>query len=126
VPEKPYTVKDTRRVDERGRRRVPLKIPGKHEIDFKDIRNPLDSAFRYYRAQLEHLPGSRWPRSGEISDLLLGFVISTQQLYAATILLMADDRLKPLVMPAGVLHVVVKARNLLAISEAPGQLPLCS
>jgi len=120
-----YTVKDTRRVDARGQRRVPVEIPGKRRIDFKEIRDSLDSAFRYYRAQLEHLPGSRWPRSGEIVDLLRGFVISTQQLYAATILLMADNRPKPLVMPAGVVAraLVEGLGNMLGILESPDTAP---
>ena len=118
---KPYTVKDSRRVDARGRRREALKIAGKREIHFEDIRKPLDSAFQYFRAQVEHLPGRRWPRSGEIHALLRGFIVSTQQLYAATILLMADDRPKPLVMPAGVVAraLVEGLGNLLAILEAP-------
>ena len=121
MPEKPFTVKDTRRVDEKGRRRVPFEIAGKRPVDFKSIRDPLDSAFRYFRAQLEHMPGDRWPRSGEMPALLFGFVVSTQQLYAATILLMADNRPKPLVMPAGVVAraLVEGLGNLMAILEAP-------
>jgi hypothetical protein len=121
MADKPYTVKDRRRIDERGQRREAQTIPGKREIRFKDVRDPLDSAFRYFRAQIERLPGRNWPRSGEVRDLLRGFVISTQQLYEGTILLMADNRPKPLVLPAGVVAraLVEGLGNLLAIVEAP-------
>jgi hypothetical protein len=121
MPEKPFAIKDSRRVDEKGRRRVPVGIAGKRPVDFKTIGDPLDTAFRYYRAQLEHMPGRRWPRSGEMPALLFGFVVSTQQLYAATILLMADNRPKPLVMPAGVVAraLVEGLGNLMAVLEAP-------
>ena len=119
--DKPYTVKDRRRIDERGQRRQGQTVPGKREIHFKDIKDPLDSAFRYFRAQIEHLPGRDWPRSGEVRDLLRGFIISTQQLYAGTIILMADNRPKPLVLPAGVVAraLVEGLGNLLAIVETP-------
>src|SRR5438105_1258710 len=125
MADKPYTVRDRRRVDSRGRRRQELSVAGKRGIHFKDVRDPLDSAFRYFRAHVEHLPGRRWPRSGEMHDLLRGFIISTQQLYAATILLMADDRPQPLVMPAGVVAraLVEGLGNLLAILEAPATAP---
>jgi hypothetical protein len=88
MAEKPYTVKDRRRIDERGRRRDAQIDPGKRVIHFKDVRDALDSAFRYFRAQVERLPGLGWPRSGEVRDVLRGFISSTQQLYAATIILM--------------------------------------
>lgn len=119
--DKPYTVKDRRRINERGQRREGQTVPGKREIHFKDIKDPLDSAFRYFRAQIERLPGRNWPRSGEIRDLLRGFIVSTQQLYAGTIILMADNRPKPLVLPAGVVAraLVEGLGNLLAIAEAP-------
>jgi hypothetical protein len=125
MPEKPFTIKDSRRVDEKGRRRIPLEIAGKRPTDFKTIREPLDAAFSYYRAQLEHMPGQRGPRSGEMASLLFGFVVSTQQLYTATILLMADNRPKPLVMPAGVVAraLVEGLGNLMAILEAPDSAP---
>jgi hypothetical protein len=121
----PFTVKDSRRVDEKGQRRTPLEIAGKRPLDFKILRDALDTAFRYYRAQLEHMPGQRWPKSGEMSGLLFGFVVSTQQLYAAAILLMADNRPKPLVMPAGVVAraLVEGLGNLMAILDAPDTAP---
>jgi len=125
VAGKPYTIIDSRRVDARGRRREALKITGKREIHFEDVRKPLQSAFRYFRAQVEHLPGRRWPRSGESHDLLRElvrrFIISTHQLYTATISLMADNRTPALVMPAGVVAraLVEGLGNLLAILEAP-------
>lgn len=123
--EKPFTVTDRRRVDERGRPRERIKIPGKTDVQFKAIGDPLDSAFRYFHAQVERLPGRGWPRSGEVNDLLRGFVTSTHQLYAATILLMADDRPKPLILPAGIVarSLVEGLGNVLAILDAPATAP---
>jgi hypothetical protein len=125
MADKPYSVNDRRRIDEKGRRREEPKIAGKHEIHFQDIGDALHSAFRYFRAQIEHLPGRGWPKSGDVRDLLRGFTISTQQLYAATIMLMADNRPKPLVMPAGVVAraLVEGLGNLLAILEKPESAP---
>lgn len=121
MAEKPYTVKDRRRIDARGKRREAVKIPGKRELHFKEVQDSFDSAFAYFRAQVERLPGRNWPRSGQLRDLLRGFIISTQQLYAATILLIADNRPKALVMPAALVAraLVEGLGNLFAILEDP-------
>lgn len=121
-PKKPYTVSDRRRVGERGGRRDLPSPKGLRQVEFTDLRKPLESAFSYFRAQLEHIPaGATWPRSGEMPAFLRAFVISTEQLYAATILLMAGNRPKPLVLPAGILArgLVEGLGNLFALLEDP-------
>ena len=120
---KPYVVTDRRRVGARGQRRDPPNMRGRRQVEFIEIRDPLDTAFKYFRAQIEHaLPHSTWPRSGELPAILRAFIISTQQLYASTIILMADNRPKQLVMPAGVLAraLVEGLGNLFALLEDPG------
>ncbi len=102
--EKPYRFRDHRRVGSRGERLNQSPPPGLRVIHFRDIDKALKAAFDYSRAQVERLDNRKasWPRTGKVRDLLRGFIVSTQQLFAGTVGLMADNRPKQLVLPAGI------------------------
>jgi hypothetical protein len=118
---------DRRRVDDRGRRRTPVAIPGIRDVPFAAVGKQVNASFKYLRAQIEHLPGPkvRWSRSGQMKDLLYGFVISTEQLYSSTISVMADTRPKQIVLAGGVLAraVLEGVCNLFALLEDPTVAP---
>ncbi len=125
--EKPYRFRDHRRVGSRGERLNQSPPPGLRVIHFRDIDKALKAAFDYSRAQVERLDNRKasWPRTGKVRDLLRGFIVSTQQLFAGTVGLMADNRPKQLVLPAGIVAraLVEGLGNLLALLEDPDLAP---
>lgn len=127
---KGYRVEDRRRVTARGERIRPPAVPGMRPVDFRRaFRGHLDKSFRYFRAQLEHHRQAThpWPKGGEFLAALLGFTVSSQQLYSGAIKLIADDAPKPLVMPSAILAraMLEGLGNVFALLEDPqGRFPL--
>jgi hypothetical protein len=120
---KGYRVTDRRRVDERGQPRTPKDPPGLSIVQFREIDRPLRASFAYVRAHVERLPGRArmWPRSRKVRDVAGGFLLTTEQLYSSTIVLVADRRSQQAVVAAGVVAraIVESVGNLMAILQDP-------